>query len=361
MKALKWLTATLLFIACQTVWSDPATSSDAGTAWTQLTKAEVLPAPPAVWETQPPSPQEVERFYKSVVDAARNAAERARVFYTQFPNSAHALEAKELECRMLRTVFIRGNRQKDAFAAWVRAQNALLADPKLTGDDRFEARVELAQSKRADPGADWDTRNANYEDALRQLIKDFPQRDQAYKMLLTFASESSDDKARAIAKEIMAKPVSNSVKEKVDAIMRRLNGMGKPLDIQFMALDGREVDLNKMRGKVVLVDFWATWCSPCVEEIPHVKEAYAKYHSKGFEVVGISFDAEKQALTHFIQVHDIAWPQYFDGKVWDNKFGQEFAIDAIPAMWLVDKNGNLQSENARADLQGEVEKLLEEN
>src|SRR5438067_10175070 len=71
---------------------------------------------------------------------------------------------------------------------------------------------------------------------------------------------------------------------------------GKPVDIKFTAVDGREVDLAKLKGKVVLIDFWATWCGPCMGEVPHVVEAYQKLHGKGFEIVGISFDKDKGAL-----------------------------------------------------------------
>jgi thiol-disulfide isomerase/thioredoxin len=361
MKTVNLIGAIFLFIACQTVWSDPVTSGDADTAWVQLKEAAVLPTPPIAWNTQSPSRADVEQYYKSMADTASTAAHRARTFYTEFPDSSHALDAKKMECQMLRIAFLQGGRDPGVFASWAGAQKALAGDPKLSDADRLEARVELAQSIHFDPTANWNTRDAQYEKALRQLIKDFPQKDQPYNMLLTFAAESSDDKARAIATEIMAEQVSDAVKEKAKAILRRLNGVGKPLDLQFTAVDGREVDLSKLKGKVVLVDFWATWCGPCVGEIPHVKEAYDKYHSNGFEIVGISFDEDKQALTHFVQTHDMAWPQYFDGKGWQNKFGQEFAIDSIPTMWLVDKNGNLHTENGRDGLQGQVEKLLEDN
>src|SRR5439155_17368912 len=70
----------------------------------------------------------------------------------------------------------------------------------------------------------------------------------------------------------------------------------KPLDLKFTAVDGKEFDLAKLRGKVVLVDFWATWCGPCRMEMPHVIDAYKKLHEKGFEIVGISLDSSKDKL-----------------------------------------------------------------
>ena len=95
-------------------------------------------------------------------------------------------------------------------------------------------------------------------------------------------------------------------------------------------------------------------------ELPTVKAAYEKRHATGFEIVGISFDDDKTKLQGFVAKAETKWPQYFDGKGWENKFGQQFGIHSIPAMWLVDKKGNLRDLNGRDDLAGKVEKLLAE-
>jgi thiol-disulfide isomerase/thioredoxin len=136
--------------------------------------------------------------------------------------------------------------------------------------------------------------------------------------------------------------------------------IGKPLDIKFTAVDGRAVDLAQLKGKVVLVDFWATWCGPCVGEVPHVKEAYEKLHPKGFEIVGISLDSDKSKLENFVKEKGMTWPQFFDGKGWNNEISTKYGIHAIPAMWLVDKKGNLHDTKGRQDLATKVEKLLAE-
>jgi thiol-disulfide isomerase/thioredoxin len=335
-------------------------SAEADAAWKQVQQAAVLPSPPQEWNQTPPTREQVQQFYKQVSDVATAAVEKVRAFYTQFPDSTNALAARNLECSLLKTAFLQGGGSQSAYDALAKAQDALLQDPKLSDDDRFKLRLEIAERKRVNPGLNDAASNAAYEEALRGVIKDYPHRDEPYDRLLNEAALSSDDKARSVANEMLAGPVSDSIKDKARAILHRLDAVGKPLDIKFTAVDGRTVDLSSVKGKVVLVDFWATWCGPCVGEVPHVKETYDKFHPKGFDVVGISFDGSESALRHFIQTHDMPWPQYYDGKVWQNKFGTQFAIEGIPTMWLVDKNGNLRDTDARDGLQDKVEKLLAE-
>ena len=91
-----------------------------------------------------------------------------------------------------------------------------------------------------------------------------------------------------------------------------------------------------------------------------MKKTYAKYHEKGFEIVGVSLDQSKDKLTDFVKENDMPWPQHFDGLGWKNEFAVMYGIQGIPAMWLVDKDGNLVDMKARSGLDAKVEKLLAE-
>ncbi|MEI9896464.1 MAG: TlpA disulfide reductase family protein [Chthoniobacter sp.] len=112
---------------------------------------------------------------------------------------------------------------------------------------------------------------------------------------------------------------------------------------------GQPLSISGLKGKVVLIDFWATWCGPCVAELPNVSAAYEKYHAKGFEVVGISLDEKKEALAKFIAAKKLPWPQFFDGKGWDNKLGQQYGIRSIPATYLLDKEGKIIAKDLRGE------------
>jgi thiol-disulfide isomerase/thioredoxin len=163
-------------------------------------------------------------------------------------------------------------------------------------------------------------------------------------------------KSREEAMALMNPPIQAMVDQ--GAAIEKLKT--QPLDLKFTALDGAEVDLAKMRGKVVLIDFWSSGCGMCVDDVPNLVQAYKKLNPKGFEIIGISIDRDKSSLEAFIKENGMAWPQFFDGKGWENEIASRFGILFIPAMWLVDKKGMLVETRAREDLEGKVEKLLAE-
>lgn len=175
------------------------------------------------------------------------------------------------------------------------------------------------------------------------------------------------DKAKALITKMKtdfaAHPQSDQILAALDQLGGELYlpGVGDEMKIAFTDIKGVEVDLEKMKDKVILVDFWATWCGPCVAEMPNVIAAYETYHEKGFEVVGISLDQDKSALEAFITDKKMPWPQYFDGKGWENELAQHFGISGIPATFLVGKGGKIVASNLHGpELEAAIEKALAE-
>ena len=122
---------------------------------------------------------------------------------------------------------------------------------------------------------------------------------------------------------------------------------------------GKPLSLDAYRGKVVLVDFWATWCGPCVAELPNVLETYRTYHARGFEIIGISLDKDLNVLTTFIKDHNMSWQQYFDGRGWENKLAAKYGIRSIPTTLLLDGKGRIVAKDLRGNaLPAELAKLL---
>lgn len=125
---------------------------------------------------------------------------------------------------------------------------------------------------------------------------------------------------------------------------RRIGLMGKEMKIVGTTIDGDKFKWSDYRGKVVLVDFWATWCPPCVASIPHHKKLYDQYNERGFEIVAISQDDNKFALLKFLGEDESPWVNLFDE---DHPNAEYYGVMAYPTVMLVDKQGKVVSLNAR--------------
>lgn len=138
---------------------------------------------------------------------------------------------------------------------------------------------------------------------------------------------------------------------------RRLSLVGKPLELSGTKLDGAKFDIQDLKGKVVLVDFWATWCGPCLAEYPNIKKAHEKYQAQGFEVVGVSIDEDREALETYVKEKNLPWITLHEKDAGGrNPATNHYGILGIPAMFLVDREGKVVSIRARGE---ELNRLLE--
>ena len=141
---------------------------------------------------------------------------------------------------------------------------------------------------------------------------------------------------------------------RMDAIL----GIGKPApNIAMNQPNGKMAQLSDLKGKVVLIDFWASWCKPCRMENPNVVKLYKKYKNKGFEIFGVSLDKSKQAWENAIKADNLTWTHVSDLQLWNNAAAQLYGVSSIPATFLIDAEGNILAKNLRGIA---LEKKLEE-
>ena len=130
--------------------------------------------------------------------------------------------------------------------------------------------------------------------------------------------------------------------------------IGKPApDFSAIDIDGNSISLKDYRGKVVLLYFWATWCGPCIGNMPIVKKVYDANRDFGFDVIGISRDTDESDMSEYLNVCSLPWRQIFDGK--DGPLKKLYRVSGMPSKWLIDKDGNILSHEFRST---ELNKLV---
>jgi peroxiredoxin len=193
---------------------------------------------------------------------------------------------------------------------------------------------------------------------FRELMQGLNQNEQQ-----EFAASFSDNLATAaitagefaVARDVLTTLLSRfkddpGLRQKVQSDLKRLDKVGKPAPaFAVQDVNGRPVRLEAYRGKYVLVDFWATWCSPCIAELPRLQAAYRTYKDNGFEIVGVSLDETKTAVADFIKARNLPWPQLHNGSG-STDLAEAFGVVSIPAAYLIDPKGTV----VRLDLRGKA-------
>jgi thiol-disulfide isomerase/thioredoxin len=207
-------------------------------------------------------------------------------------------------------------------------------------------------------------------DDLQKLAKANPKSDAIGQTLMKMvnmgaASKSVSKKAEDIILNDLKGDFAMQVGEQIKGERKMRAAVGKPVELAGTQVDGTPFTTKDWKGKVIFVDFWATWCGPCLAELPRVKKAYLEHHAKGLEILGVSCDRDIDDLKGFLAKNkDMPWPQLYDAKKnpelqW-NPLAKEWGINGIPTMFLIDKKGILRSVEARKDFEEQIPKLLAE-
>jgi thiol-disulfide isomerase/thioredoxin len=208
--------------------------------------------------------------------------------------------------------------------------------------------------------------SADYREAM-PAVEDFvranPKNELSPQLLMITAMREADKEKRlATYRRIVADYPSTRAAKTAAGQIRQVDGIGKPFDLAFTdAISDKPISMKGLEGKVVVIDFWATWCGPCVAEMPHMKELYAKFHDQGVEFIGISLDQPGDGLDKlkkFVEDKEIPWPQYYQGKGWESDFSASWGINSIPALFVIDAKGNLHSTEARGKLADVLPELI---
>ncbi len=201
--------------------------------------------------------------------------------------------------------------------------------------------------------------------AIDAFIQLAPKDPRAGRLIYMASMTTSDAKTKTALEDRILKEFPHSqFAPMIKGARRQREGIGKPFELEFTdASNGSTISMGALKGKVVVIDFWATWCGPCVAELPAMKKLYEKFHGQGVEFLGVSLDQPKEqggleALKKFVKEKEVPWPQYYQGKGWESDFSRSWGINSIPTMFVVDQAGKLVSVEARGKLEELIPELL---
>ncbi|MCH8979183.1 MAG: TlpA family protein disulfide reductase [Armatimonadetes bacterium] len=355
MRAKHALAILVLFAAAGCGDDGASSDADAGPAEKALAKIDALkPQPPDM--TKVADEEYVAAYRREFQDHWRQKGDLIEAFYVDFPNH-------------------------DRTAGLIDQFWGSFMRPDL-GVDETEAIIGRI-TKTGDTSTNPDVvRHARYWTAVYSEYRDKDSPARAVRHALEFSEEfafdtrgaglfllvenstNADAETLAITYRALASRYPNTPQGQYAAAMARLvQHLGEPFEMQFEdALTGKQVSMATLKGKVVVVDFWATWCQPCIDAIPLMKQVYEEHKGEGLEFVGVNMDAPDAGglllLEAFVKQFEIDWPQYFVGA--DLGFPTRYTVQQLPTVFIIDRKGIVRSINGAKMLVPTVEMLLAE-
>jgi len=321
---------------------------DAASEWQEIEAMDKSGPQQQQWQSR-------EEAEAGTIDFLAKQEQTLRMFISAYPSDAHTPDAKMRLAHLLAT---RADIEQNPLER--RASDAMLdeleKDPAMK--DR-RADVEFARisifMQRVDSltGAN---RDALLERA-RAYAKQFPDDRRVAALLAEVASAFEDEPktARSLLEEALPKADAAELKSRITDDLKRLALLGQPLEMQWTAVDGTQIDLRKLHGKVVLIYFFASWSSPSMIGLDWVRQLAAHYPAESLQAIGICLDKDPVQVPAMLSDHQITWPVYCDGDGWQGQLVRSLGINALPALWILDRDGVLRTLDAKNDAPALIE------
>jgi len=282
-----------------------------------------------------------------------------RAFLRNHPASPHAIDAQLRLARLLATRSDLTGKPAFFDAALRLLSEALQTAPEERRADLAFARIALSMHRIAIP-TDQD------RDALTEQMNAFQAsypNDRRVAPLITEVATLFDDqphRKQVLLNQALAAARTPELRARIEDDLRRLALLGRPIEVRGATASGEEVDLARFRGKVALVYFFASWSPPSLAGLAEVEYLRKTFAKEPVDVIGVSLDPTPEALEAALKPRNITWPVIFDGKGWKSPLVRGLYLNALPTLWIVDRQGCLRTLNAKTESETLVRELLKE-
>ena len=241
------------------------------------------------------------------------------------------------------------------------------AIPKERGALKAYAVFQLIGTEyvtRQTPDADFAKVQKWYLESLTDFVDQYPRTGEAAQAMLQLAlSKEFEDKEREALgyyKQVAKNFPGTDSGEKAEGAVRRLESVGRTIDLDGTTIDGKSFRLAALRGRPVVIHYWATWCEPCKQDMQLLRRLQARYQKSGLTLIGINVDVTRDMAAGFLKENPLPWTQLFDdGGLEGSRLAKAFGVQTLPTMMLVDKSGKVVRHNVRAaELDAELDKIV---